>query len=85
MNKNAVKNIIHALGSSEIQAALGVSGHSVRQAKFKGAFPASWYDAVLRLCEGRGQPCPRDAFSFRTATRPEKDRAVCPAKHASSP
>lgn len=65
MNKAAVHHITNTLGTSGICEALGVTGHSVRYARTTGAFPASWFDALSKMCAAAVIPCPRDAFNWK--------------------
>lgn len=65
MSKHAVKEIADRLGDAQIAAACDVSEHSVRHARWKGAFPASWFPAVRELCRVSGLACPESAFNFK--------------------
>lgn len=67
--------IIESVGSGEIERALGVSRHSVRHAKTTGAFPASWFDQLDRMCAERGLACPRSLFNFK----PPVAEVSCPS------
>ncbi|ORE94128.1 hypothetical protein ATO13_08641 [Stappia sp. 22II-S9-Z10] len=67
MAKEAVRQIVHALGRDAIQAEIGVSRHAVRYAHNEGIFPAAWFDRIEALCAEAGVPCPREAFNWKVA------------------
>ena len=69
MNKPAIHHITNTLGTDTICEVLGVSSHSVRNARTTGLFPASWYDTIQVLCIESGIPCPRNAFNWRAAAK----------------
>ncbi|KPU83767.1 hypothetical protein JI58_07600 [Marinosulfonomonas sp. PRT-SC04] len=62
------------IGSAAIEKACDVSEYSVRAAKRKGAFPASWFVVLDGLCHDAGIECPRAIFNFKAA--PQKEGAT---------
>lgn len=62
--KNAVADIIDALGYPKLEASLGLSHSSIRHARVSGRFPARWYLIVSDLCEEAGVECPKSAFAW---------------------
>lgn len=76
MSKQVVKKIADAIGDEQIASALGVGLHSIRNARWSGGFPASWYPVLKDLSEKAGVPCPMVAFNFK----PEASPAAASAK-----
>lgn len=68
MSKQAVINITDKLGADAICSGLSVTNHSVRHARFTGAFPAAWYRQLKEMCEAEGIDCPLSAFNFKSPT-----------------
>lgn len=68
MDRTIVHQITSALGSDAICAELNVKHHSIRYAKFKGRFTASWYGVLSEMCAESGIECPKSAFTFRPRT-----------------
>lgn len=66
MESNLAKSLTKFLGASRLEAALGVSSHSVRAACTQGLFPSSWYLVVRDLCAEQGVVCPVKAFKWRS-------------------
>lgn len=66
MSKKAVKQIADKIGDEAISDLCGVGVHSVRNARWRGQFPASWYDALEAVCLKKGVDCPRSAFNFKS-------------------
>lgn len=52
----------------EIRAEFSVMDRSIRLARERGVFPASWYPGMKRLCELHGVDCPMDAFNWKSST-----------------
>ena len=67
MSKQSVITITDALGADAICARLGVSQHSVRHARWAGAFPGNWYGRIKPMCDEIRIECPMAAFNWRTA------------------
>lgn len=57
--------IIEKLTSAAIQAELGVSASSVKEAKRAGVFPASWYASMIPMAARAEIDLPLSAFNFR--------------------
>lgn len=68
------KSIVKAIGSATIEKACDVSEYSVRAAKRKGIFPASWFVVLDDLCHDAGIECPRTIFNFKAL--PHKEGAA---------
>jgi len=66
MSKEIVKNIADRLGDDAIASACGVSSHSVRNARWQGGFPASWFPVIRQMCAKDGLDCPESAFNFKS-------------------
>jgi hypothetical protein len=66
MSKEIVKNIADRLGDDVIASACGVSNHSVRNARWQGGFPASWFPVIRQMCAKAGLDCPEGAFNFKS-------------------
>lgn len=56
--------LIDALGADRIAAAVGASAKTVTNKRFEPSLPASWFDAIEKLCVDDGRPCPRAAFAW---------------------
>lgn len=52
------------LGRRNIADAVGVGLTAVSNHVVGGLFPASWYLAILFLCEQKGAECPESLFGF---------------------
>ena len=65
MKKNLAKEITSAIGQDVVMSALGVSHHSITNARTKGRFPASWFFIMNDLCSGAGIDCPMSVFNWR--------------------
>ena len=52
------------LGRRNIASAVGVGLTAVSNHVVGGIFPASWYLAILFLCEQTGVECPENLFAF---------------------
>jgi len=79
--RSDVHRITAQIPEDVICARLGVKPRTIRQAREKRFFPASWFPVILDLCrEYRlGPPAP-DAFSFKRAATDERtpdERAAC--------
>lgn len=68
MSKENIKRIADAITSKTLAESLGVSLHSIKMARWKGAFPASWYLVVKDKCEELGEECSASYFSFKTSS-----------------
>lgn len=66
MSKETVKQIADKLGDEAIAKACGVSDHSVRNARWQGRFPASWFPVIREMCSGAKIKCPESAFNFKS-------------------
>lgn len=66
MNLPAVKQITRAMGAEEAERRLGVGRRSLRLAREREVFPASWYPQIRDFCEERGLNCPMDAFNWKS-------------------
>lgn len=75
MSKAAVAHIIDTLGSEALQHALGVTRHSIKNARWEGVFPSAWFDRVDALCRDAGIECPRECFKWRYGP-PAEDAAA---------
>lgn len=69
MSKAAVTHIIDTLGSDRLQNALGVSRHSIKNARWEGVFPSAWFNMIEALCVDAGIECPRHAFRWKVASK----------------
>jgi hypothetical protein len=69
MNKQTVHHITDTLTAAAICAELGVTPHSIRYARTTGAFPASWYANLRRMCDEVGIPCPLSAFNWKSVAK----------------
>ena len=69
MNKNAVHQIIDTLTPDAICSELGVNKHSIRYARTTGAFTASWFGPLSKMCVEKGIPCPQDAFNWKSVAK----------------
>lgn len=76
MSKEIVKNIADSLGDDFIARRCGVSEHSVRSARWRGQFPASWFTVVKAACDAEGLPCPVEAFNFKSPSADAPASAV---------
>lgn len=65
MNRSSVIEITDKLDAHLVQSRLGVGHRSIRLARERGVFPASWYPVIADLCDEAGLDCPRDAFTFK--------------------
>lgn len=80
MSKEIVKTIADALGDDLISQTCGVSDHSVRNARWQGRFPASWFVALEAACIAKGIDCPRSAFNFKSPSSEPQPMVSCPPK-----
>ena len=64
---NHARTIIDALGREAIRSKVDVTEHSIKAARFKGTFPASWYLQIDRMCAEAGIECPPEAFNFKSS------------------
>lgn len=49
-------------------SALDVKPRSLRLAKQRGKFPASWTPVIRGLCERAGLPCPDEIFTYKASS-----------------
>lgn len=66
------RDLINAIGRSEIARALGMSEKTVRN-KARRRFPASWYWPLKKLCDERGVACSPHMFAFVEAAGGQHD------------
>jgi len=62
-----IKQIVSAIGVSQIAVEVGVTNASVYNAIYDGKFPAAWYRAVTDLGKKNSQEVPFDLFRWKTA------------------
>lgn len=60
-----VFTILNAIDLEALKADLGVKDRSIRLARERRVFPASWYPAVRARCDAAGVDCPLDAFNWK--------------------
>lgn len=60
-----IKQIVSAIGVSEIASQVGVTNASVYNAIYDGKFPAAWYRVVKDLCAERSQSVSLDLFRWK--------------------
>ncbi len=65
MNKSAIIEITDALDADEVCERLGVKPRSLRLARERGVFPASWYPIMRDVCAASGIDCPICAFNWK--------------------
>ena len=67
MNCGMRKHIhqIADLIDDDTRAVLGVKPRSVRLARERACFPASWYAVIRQLCEKHDVDCPLCLFTFK--------------------
>jgi hypothetical protein len=58
------REMASTLGRRNIASAVGVGLTAVSNHVVGGLFPASWYLAILFLCEQKGTECPERLFAF---------------------
>lgn len=66
MNKATVIKITDALDPEEVCARLDVKPRSLRLARERGVFPASWYLPLREICEARNIECPESVFNWKS-------------------
>lgn len=76
MDKTYVLKMADALTADDLTT-LGVKERSVRLARERGVFPASWYPQVKAACERLGLECPLGAFNFKTPSLNSADGEAC--------
>jgi hypothetical protein len=62
---NSVSKICDTIERKNIAEAVGVNLTAVSNAAVSGTFPASWFDAVEKLCISKEIQCPRNLFNFK--------------------
>ena len=79
MNKAAVIKITDNLDAENVCKRLGVKPRSLRLARERGVFPASWYRQLVAECDAAGIECPENAFNWKTPvkTAPASSEASC--------
>lgn len=66
MENFSVAKILDAVPHDIICDRVSVKPRSLRLARERGAFPASWYSVMRRLCLEYGIECPEGLFKFKT-------------------
>lgn len=66
MQNASVKKIIDAIGEKAILSRVGVKHRSLRLARERGVFPASWYPHLKDLCATAKVECEMNAFNWKT-------------------
>lgn len=69
---STVAEITRKVPQDEICARLGVQPRSIRFARERRLFPASWFKEMSKLCEERGVECPDSLFNFKKCNAAQK-------------
>ena len=65
MEKPAIIDLIDKLDAEEVCKRLDVKPRSLRLARERGVFPASWYPAIQSICAAQGIDCPLGVFNWK--------------------
>ncbi|HBM62255.1 MAG TPA: hypothetical protein DD444_24080 [Citreicella sp.] len=67
-----VAEITRRVPQDEICERLGVQPRSIRLARERRLFPASWFKEMSKLCEELGVECPDSLFNFKMRDTAQK-------------
>lgn len=76
MDKSHIFKMADALTDEDLSI-LGVKERSVRLARERGMFPASWYPQVRVACDRAKIACPFAAFNFKSPSPVTTDEGSC--------
>ncbi len=62
---NSVTKILESVPHNAICDRLAVKERSIRLAKERGVFPASWFSEMKKLCVEHGVDCPQGVFNWK--------------------